>query len=48
MAAPIYTPNAVHKGSLLSMYSPTLVICCLFDDPETCEVISYCGFDLPL
>ena len=39
----------VHKGSLFSVSSPTLVICCPFDNfwhPKRCEVIADCGFDL--
>ena len=33
-----------------STSSPTLVICCLFDDKHSarCEVIPHCGFDLHL
>ena len=39
-------PPAVHKRSLFSTVSLTLVISCLFDDshPNRCEVISHCGF----
>ena len=31
MAAPIYIPPTLHKGSLFSTSSQTLVISCLFD-----------------
>ena len=36
----------IDKGSLLSMSSPSFVICRLFDDGhfDKCEVISHCGF----
>ena len=45
MTAPIYIPT-VHKGSLFSTYSPTLVIFCLFDDSHSnrCVVVSNCVF----
>ena len=35
-------------GVPFSTFSPTVVVCCLFDDShsERCEVISHCGFDL--
>ena len=48
VAASIYIPTTVYKGSPFSIYSPTLVICGLFDDSHSdeCEVISRCGFDL--
>ena len=38
----------VYSGSLFSMFSPTFVICRLFDDSHSdrCEVIPCCGFDL--
>ena len=39
-------PPTVHKGSLFSTSSLTLVISWLFDDSHSyrCEEISYCGF----
>ena len=45
---PIYFPTKVHKSSLFSTSSPTLVIGCLFDNSHSdrCMVISHCGFDL--
>ena len=40
----------MHKNSLFSTFSPTLVICCFFDNrcwhSERCEVIFHCDFDL--
>lgn len=48
VAAPIYIPPTMHKGSLFSISFPTLIIHCLFDDShyDKYEVISLCGFDL--
>ena len=41
-------PLTVYLGSLLSVFSPTLVISCPFDNSHSnkCEVISHCGSDL--
>ena len=38
----------MHKGSLFSTHSTTLVISCLFDNiyPNRCEGICHCGSDL--
>ena len=40
-------PPTMHKGSLFSTSSSTLVIRCLFDNSfsDKCEVVSHCGFD---
>ena len=48
MAAPVYIPTSGAKCSLCSMFLPTLVMSCLFDNSHTdrCEVVSHCGFDL--
>ena len=44
VAVPVY----IYEGSLFSTSSPVFVICGLFDDShsDTCEVISYGGFNL--
>ena len=49
VAAPIYIP-LVYQDSLFSTCSPTCVICRHFYDShfDMYEVISHCGFDLPL
>ena len=47
VGTPTYT-SVVLKGSLFSIFSPTVVICCLFDDSHSdrCEVIAHGDFDL--
>ena len=42
--------SVVHKGSLFSMFSPTLAISYLFHNShfDRCEVISHCGLELHL
>jgi len=41
-------PPTMHKGSLFSTSSRTLVISCLFhtSHSDRCEVLSHCGFNL--
>ena len=48
MVAQFTFPAIVHVGSIFSAFSPTLVICCLFDNSpsDRCKVISHWGFDL--
>ena len=45
VAAPIYIPTIVFKGSLFATSSPRFVTCRLFDDrhSDMCEVLFHCG-----
>ena len=40
--------TTMHEDSLFTPSSPTLVICCLFDDShfDRCEMLPHCRFDL--
>ena len=42
------SPSNSAQGFPFLTPSPTLIICCLFDDSpsDRCEVVSHCGFDL--
>ena len=44
----IHISTGIAGGLLFLTSSPTLVICCLFDNSHSsrCEVVSHCGFDL--
>ena len=45
----MYSPSTtLQRCFLFSIFTPTLVICYLFDDnySDRCEVVSHCGFDL--
>ena len=48
VAGPVYIPTNSAQVLLFFTFSPTLVICCLFDNSHSnrCEMISHCGFDL--
>ena len=47
VAAPVYIPTTVYKGSRFCANSPTFVVCRPFDHShfDRCEVV-FCNFDL--